>query len=313
MENILIAKKLETYAKRAYNALVRLGGRPTHQIREPLPPHLKRYSEDESSDIVTHWFKDRLFADELNRWQKFRAFQKIVRHDPEWFPTYAEIVRDYRRKGGMEGDIHLNLQPEQQSKLDEWKEFQYLKHRLNDEFVSHNVRRFKDAKLNLQKSREESVQGGWTEEVFMPHIMPHYHAISQARSRMEDVLIELDWIDDQLQDIAAELNGEPHRERPMREKRYFPPRGPYPLKPLDEEERIDQQTCKICGRFRWYDLEHTDPRELNDPDNLPGPLNCDFCDEPFPILRGPGAEPLAVTGDEKDIYGRRLDYTRIYG
>ncbi len=70
-----------------------------------------------------------LFESELKRWTAFRNYQQHIRKDPEKFPAYRQYIRQYREENALESPVQLHLQAEQQTKLDEWKEYQVIQHR----------------------------------------------------------------------------------------------------------------------------------------------------------------------------------------
>ena len=115
--------------KEAYYTLVEMGGRPTREIR--LDPGLPDPIEAQRGFLhyQSFWCAQLTFKDELYRWQRFRHHQQKARERPEDFPIYCESVRDYRRANKMEGEIHLYSQWDQQTKLNEWKEYQFFLHR----------------------------------------------------------------------------------------------------------------------------------------------------------------------------------------
>lgn len=57
-------------------------------------------------------------------WKKFRKIQAIVRCQPRTFNNYVEKVRERRQRHRLGGDVRLLLDREQQSRLDDWIEFQ---------------------------------------------------------------------------------------------------------------------------------------------------------------------------------------------
>ncbi|KAL8907657.1 MAG: hypothetical protein Q9171_005773 [Xanthocarpia ochracea] len=115
--------------REAYYALVEMGGRPTREIR--LDPGLPDPIEAQRGFLHYHsfWEAQLTFEDEIYRWQKFGHHQRKARERPKEFPAYCQSVHDYRWANGMEGEIYLDLQWDKQTKLDEWKEYQFFQHR----------------------------------------------------------------------------------------------------------------------------------------------------------------------------------------
>ncbi|KAI9780818.1 MAG: hypothetical protein M1816_002654 [Peltula sp. TS41687] len=71
---------------------------------------------------------ERLWRDEI-RWQRFRNIQKIARRTTEKFRDYQQWFQKYRQERGLQGPENLQFDWETQSKLDEWKEFQFCEDR----------------------------------------------------------------------------------------------------------------------------------------------------------------------------------------
>jgi hypothetical protein len=106
---------MEEYDKAAtyddYNRLIQLGGRPSAEIQPGLCERTRCYLE-------------------LCRWEKFREYQQLPRKNPETFVKYVDDITRYRQKKGIGESLQpqLQLQPEQQTKLDEWKEYYIYEH-----------------------------------------------------------------------------------------------------------------------------------------------------------------------------------------
>ena len=80
--------------------------------------------------VQDHWAEEaHVFEPELKRWTAFRNYQQHIRKDPEKFPAYRQYIRQYREENALESPVQLHLQAEQQTKLDEWKEYQVIQHR----------------------------------------------------------------------------------------------------------------------------------------------------------------------------------------
>lgn len=54
---------------------------------------------------------------------------------PKWFENYGQFVRDYRRNKGLQDDVCLHQNRKEQSRLDDWKEFQFREYRKADGFI----------------------------------------------------------------------------------------------------------------------------------------------------------------------------------
>ena len=87
-----------------------------------------------------------MFSAQLNRWKSFRNRQQrdrqyCVRHD--WFLKLHELLRDRRRKFGLDGDVHLCEVSADQSKLEDWMEYQ-----------NHELLKYERLEESLKKSQE---------------------------------------------------------------------------------------------------------------------------------------------------------------
>ncbi|KAI9670499.1 MAG: hypothetical protein M1817_004366 [Caeruleum heppii] len=113
----------------AYEALIQDGCHPSH------PVHRRFDVLDDPGDhkaIVSYWesppgIGDYLFTTQLNAWRRFRHYQQNIRRhylQRDQFPHYQEKVRERRRRHGYGGLIQLHPDRQQQSRLDDWMEFQ---------------------------------------------------------------------------------------------------------------------------------------------------------------------------------------------
>ncbi|KAL8646765.1 MAG: hypothetical protein Q9210_005944 [Variospora velana] len=140
------------YAEEHYDAVIQLGGRPTRSIQyEPVLPTQHESGDwvwadgspaDESGDhndeetweklwIEDHWAREGVyFVRESEEWQWFRAFQQRIRRTPQAFLKKQQYIDDYcQRKGiGEELKPQLCIEPQLQTKAEEWKEYYYYEH-----------------------------------------------------------------------------------------------------------------------------------------------------------------------------------------
>ena len=176
--------------KEAYYALIEMGGRPTREIElDPGSPdpvetqrHLRHYA--------SFWAAQLTFKEELVRWKKFRDHQQEAREKSEEFLAYCQSVCDYRRENGMEGEIHLKLQWDQQTKLDEWKEYQFFQHR---ELAGPRARILR----RIQRAQEQVDKGRWSEGDAQSEIRSENLALKELDDLWE-------WVEHQLSQIASD-------------------------------------------------------------------------------------------------------------
>ncbi|OAA57008.1 hypothetical protein SPI_07389 [Niveomyces insectorum RCEF 264] len=86
---------------------------------------------EEHQPIVDYWKSfpgtgDVVLCAQRLDWQRFRAFQRKARRgfQETSFHKFEDLVRERRRRHGLDGSVRLVLQPEQQSRLEQWVEFQ---------------------------------------------------------------------------------------------------------------------------------------------------------------------------------------------
>jgi hypothetical protein len=103
-----------------------MGGRPSGPIQpDPGVCHLSRKG-DKELHVLGHWRGERSRCClESCRWEKFIEHQKLVRKDLERFLKYVEYLNWYRQRKKIKESLQPQLQRrlDQQTKLEEWKEY----------------------------------------------------------------------------------------------------------------------------------------------------------------------------------------------
>ncbi|KAL8646623.1 MAG: hypothetical protein Q9210_006034, partial [Variospora velana] len=115
--------------KESYNALVSEGGIPSHPVALGFGI---LENPREYKDIISYWKSHStpghfVFTSQLKAWRAFRRYQQTVRRyftQRGRFPDYQQRVLDRRLRHGLEGDVRLLEDQEQQSKLEDWVEYQ---------------------------------------------------------------------------------------------------------------------------------------------------------------------------------------------
>jgi len=143
-----------------------LGGRPSAAVN-PDP--------DRQSDEA-----ERVFT-ELQRWRWFRYRQRRVRASLERFERYTDDVLRYAQEEKIEWTVNLQLDLEQQTKLDEWKEYYIFEGR---------IRRY------LVKNLEQILQ--------KPDAERSCYKLKYARRDLSRKDALLEWIKQQIPVVAAE-------------------------------------------------------------------------------------------------------------
>ncbi len=136
--------------KESYEALIKDNGRPCYPIELGFDVF---GTPGQYEDIIEYWQQDTgawekrlVFSAQLSRWKSFRNRQQrdrqyCVRYD--WFPKLHEFLRNRRRKFGLDGDVHLCEVAADQSKLEDWMEYQ-----------NHELMKCERLEESLKKSQE---------------------------------------------------------------------------------------------------------------------------------------------------------------
>lgn len=115
--------------REAYEALIRDGGQPTH----PIEIGLKVLDEPGiCEDIISYWklaseCGREPFLTQLRSWEVFRKWQDQIRKyyvSQNRFSEYPQYVNERRRRFNLEANADLRPERIQQSRLDDWLEYQ---------------------------------------------------------------------------------------------------------------------------------------------------------------------------------------------
>ena len=87
----------------------------------PCEPPPEKYQA-----IIQYWqlADDVVLCQQKMDWEKFRRLQAVIRHRNRPFSNYVDEVRERRQRCGLSGHVRLLLNIEQQSRLENWIEFQ---------------------------------------------------------------------------------------------------------------------------------------------------------------------------------------------
>jgi hypothetical protein len=203
--------KARTYGY--YNRLLLLGGRPSAEIQPDPGVWDPSIGGDKELHVLHHWWQEggRCYA-ELCRWEKFIEYQKSVRKDLETFLKYVDDVSWYQQRRGIEESLHphLELQPDRQTKLNEWKEYYLYEHRKLGP-LEREVRR---TQLAL-KSAQERLAAARTEKLRedIEHNMPiHEGRVGGAKMDVKEHETLLQRIKQQLPLIASSRHRNGNKE-----------------------------------------------------------------------------------------------------
>ncbi len=181
----------------ARDRLLALGGRPLRPLNfDPAPWDPSRTMREEHH-IRNHWNEESdTCKPELARWEAFRAAQKVARADALKFSELERAVRKYRIKHGFRGPIRLHLEPEQQTALNEWKEYQVFQH-------CHLATMERDVQQARHTLTEEASKGH-LEGGNRRDLVILVTDVDRAEAKLRSWNDYLEWIEQQRSVIAAE-------------------------------------------------------------------------------------------------------------
>ena len=179
-----------------YETLLQEGGRPPKSVQ--IDPGPWSWSTSMERHIVRHIDHQlHFFEEELKRWRAFRKWQRHVRETPERFAKTQQNIREWRQRRRFEDEVELALIPEQQTKLNEWKEhhgFQLSKMipRIK------KIRAFKERRIQIKKR----IENGKNCQLELSGLEFRISCDeSQHREEAKPILI---WIESQLPIVAGE-------------------------------------------------------------------------------------------------------------
>ncbi|KAL9123851.1 MAG: hypothetical protein Q9217_006760, partial [Psora testacea] len=137
----------EGQEKESYEALVKDNGRPCYPIELGFDVF---ENPGQYKEILEYWHGESshglVFTKQLRDWESFRQRQQAIRcgYLPDRFHEFLEILRERRRIHGLDGELHLREDVAEQSKLDDWMEYQ-----------NNKLREYEGLKKKLKKCQEE--------------------------------------------------------------------------------------------------------------------------------------------------------------
>ncbi|QSS50359.1 hypothetical protein I7I53_11020 [Histoplasma capsulatum var. duboisii H88] len=183
-----------------YNDLIQMGGRPAYPF-ELAFAHPRAYKEH--ADIINSLGSASSgFLRQKNAWIMFRKSQRWNRRTEEIFAQYQRNVIEYRQKENIKGDIHLLFDAAKQTKVDEWKEYQFCEHRKIGQM---RIKAEQGRQRREQERKEwEAVNGkGRNIDPTEPSDIAWIYRTA-AETELSEVTVFLDWIEQQLPKIAQE-------------------------------------------------------------------------------------------------------------
>jgi hypothetical protein len=198
----IIAKTLRDNVEN-YRYLVENGGRPAY----PVQLIYDRDVEGKYKDIMEYWRFHGGVLGQRDRWVRFRQFQRQTRKTAETFSEYQQHVRDYRQAQGIDGDISLLFDAQQQPKVDEWMEYQYFEHRK----LAHIRARAEKARQERESEKQAwQAANGARHNLDLNSLGPGIPADMswlfryREESALDRFMTFLNWIEEQLAEIVRE-------------------------------------------------------------------------------------------------------------
>lgn len=198
--DIARARGLEEQAR---NALLEAGCPPSYptDLKFPLQNVPEKYK------VISYWQSIPgtgrvVLTAQLSDWREFCDHQKRIRQyylQRNTFSVFLNKVWDRRRRHGFEGDICLHLDPEQQSRLENWIEFQNY-HLEIHEGLQREITDDREELDAAQKKLETGASGPeGAEEV---EILEGRVKYGKRKLKQHDNLVQ--WIKQQRKAMAAE-------------------------------------------------------------------------------------------------------------
>ena len=166
-----------------YDELVVTGGKPSAPITHPRPcgpseRDVRRWTYEWSEEVSR-------VRNEWHHWKTFREHQQQVRASEEHFLQYATMMDNYHEiEVGFPLAIQLCLQAEQQSTLDEWKEYYVFEH-----WSLQQLEREREIRKEMELQNEE-------QDDFDLDPMIQHQEIDRRRIFMQ-------WVEAQLRELEA--------------------------------------------------------------------------------------------------------------
>lgn len=232
------AQNKRTLTEETCSKLIEQGGRPSRPIQYDAGRwffqegvddmiELEEGKEDEDTRELRwtsqHWSREAVkFIIELEQWERFRRnWQRYWRKKPSSLWKVQQRIDEYWQTNNLREQLkpQLHVDPQQQSKVDEWREYYWYRHYTHDEF--HCESRVKDAekmrKLWLEQFDAVTckkfldngrIEKRWLRDewVSRQEIIDHIESDIQSYRRDRDSLLaKVEKVADQLPIVMAEV------------------------------------------------------------------------------------------------------------
>jgi len=124
---------------------------------------------------------------------------------------HRQFVRQYLREKGLQGDVCLLQNRKEQSRLDDWKEFQFREYRKADGFIREMERAGEDLKVSesrLQAAIDAGRPADKIEWIKGQGVAIHKARRGTAELELKRHAVFLKWMDEQLPIIASDIRSE---------------------------------------------------------------------------------------------------------
>ncbi|MCJ1395223.1 hypothetical protein MMC18_008106 [Xylographa bjoerkii] len=114
-----------------YKKLKDAGAIPSRPVNpNPVPWNTFSFYWGEDFHLAEHWGNEcQQYRFELERWETFQKYQQVIRQDPEKFREKVKVIHEYQQRRGIDVHVELQLQLDNQTQLDTWKEYYLYEHR----------------------------------------------------------------------------------------------------------------------------------------------------------------------------------------
>lgn len=216
----------------------------------------------EKYEVISYWQSlpgtgHVVLTAQLSDWRKSCDFQKRNRRyyiAQGTFPEFEDRVRDRRRRHGLEGGVCLLPDPEEQSRLQNWIEFQNYHLGLHED----EERKTKDERDELDAARKRLVTSGEAMGILEGRV-------KYGESKLEEHRKMLGWIEQRRKEMVAEQAASVHTAedhdwlmnmpttsspgRRKRDQKFRSPLGPVwsPVskKPSPRQRRLRPSKCDV--------------------------------------------------------------------
>lgn len=147
------AQNKRTLTEETCNKLIEQGGRPSRPIQydagrwffqEGVDDEIELEAGKEDEDTrqlrwtSKHWSREAIkFIIELEQWEHFRSYwQRYWRRKPSSLWKVQQRIDEYWQENNLREQLkpQLHIDPQQQSKVDEWREYYWFRHYKHDGF-----------------------------------------------------------------------------------------------------------------------------------------------------------------------------------